>query len=33
MKISPKYTVDDWNGAFRGEPNWNKAMEIVKERI
>jgi hypothetical protein len=33
MKISPRYTVDDWNAAFQGEPDWNRAIDIVKDRI
>lgn len=33
MKISPRFTVDEWNAAFLGEPDWNKAIDIVKDRI
>jgi hypothetical protein len=33
LKISPRYTVEDWNAAFRGEPDWNRAIDIVKDRI
>jgi hypothetical protein len=33
MKISPTYTVDDWRAAFQDEPDWERAIDIVKDRI
>ena len=33
MNLSPKYTLDDWNAAFAGTPDWSKAIDIVEDRI
>jgi hypothetical protein len=33
MKLSPKYSLDDWNRAFEGAPDWEKAIDIVEDRI
>jgi len=34
MRLSPKYTTDDWAAAFAGAiPNWDDAIDIVEDRI
>src|ERR1039457_4257828 len=33
MRLSPKYTLDNWNAAFQGPPAWDKAIDIVQDRI
>lgn len=33
MNLSPEYTLDDWNAAFAGTPDWGKAIDIVEDRI
>lgn len=33
MKISPKYKEKDWDDAFNGPENWDKAIDIVEDRI
>jgi len=33
MKLSPKYTVDDWRRAFEDPVDWQLAADIVEDRI
>jgi len=33
MRVSPKYTDADWNAAFDGQVDWDKAIAIVEDRI
>jgi hypothetical protein len=33
MKLSPKYNEDHWKAAFDGGENWDKAIDIVENRI
>src|ERR1035438_3316012 len=33
LKLSPKYTVKDWNDAFNDREEWDIAINIVEDRI
>lgn len=33
MRISPRFTIADWNACFTGQADRETAIEIVKDRI
>lgn len=33
MRLSPRFTEKDWKAAFQGAEHWDKAIDIVRDRI